>query len=42
MTDENIHVGELLKQFIKYWKIYVPIGITTLLLECSYWENNKA
>lgn len=31
MTDENIHVGELLKQFIKYWKIYVPIGITCLI-----------
>lgn len=31
MTDENIHVGELLKQFIKYWKIYVPIGIICLI-----------
>lgn len=31
MTDENIHVGELLKQFIKCWKIYVPIGVICLI-----------
>lgn len=30
MKDENIHIGELLKQFIGYWKIYIPIGITCL------------
>lgn len=31
MKDENIHIGELLKQYIGYWKIYVPIGITCLI-----------
>lgn len=31
MNDENIHIGTLLKQFLAYWKIYVPIGIICLI-----------
>lgn len=31
MTDENIHIGELFKLFIRYWKIYIPIGIICLI-----------
>ena len=31
MKDENIHIGELLKQYIHYWKIYIPIGIICLI-----------
>ena len=31
MTDENIHIGALLKEYFKYWKIYVPIGIICLI-----------
>lgn len=30
MTDENIHIGQLMKQFVGYWKIYVPIGVLCL------------
>ena len=29
--DENIHLGELIKQMFGYWKIYVPIGIVCLI-----------
>lgn len=31
MNDENIHIGKLLKQFLCYWKIYIPIGIICLI-----------
>ena len=31
MTDENIHIGALLKEYFKYWKIYVHIGIICLI-----------
>lgn len=31
MNDENIHIGALLKQFLAYWKIYIPIGIICLI-----------
>ena len=29
--DENIHLGELIKQMFSYWKIYVPIGLVCLI-----------
>lgn len=29
--DENIHIGQLIKLFLTYWKIYVPIGIVCLI-----------
>lgn len=31
MDDENIHIGALLKSCLKFWKIYVPIGLFFLL-----------
>lgn len=30
-NDENIHIGEFLKQIISYWRIYVPIGLICLM-----------
>ena len=36
MADENIHIGQLLKQFIYYWKIYVSIGVLCLIAGISY------
>lgn len=31
MNDENIHIGALLKLFLGYWKIYVPVGVICLI-----------
>ena len=31
MEDENIHVGKLLKEYMAYWKYYVPIGMACLV-----------
>lgn len=36
MNDENIHIGALLKQFLGYWKIYVPIGIICLIVAICF------
>jgi hypothetical protein len=30
MNDENIHIGLLLKQLFRYWKIYVTVGVVCL------------
>lgn len=31
MKDENIHIGEMIKQFLKFWKIYISIGTICLI-----------
>lgn len=31
MKDENIHIGQLLKQCVAYWRIYIPIGVLCLV-----------
>jgi uncharacterized protein involved in exopolysaccharide biosynthesis len=30
MSDENIHIGKLLGQYLRRWRIYVPIGLVCL------------
>lgn len=32
MEDENIHIGRMVMQMFRYWKIYIPIGIVCLIL----------
>ncbi|NDW12798.1 hypothetical protein D0T50_07830 [Bacteroides sp. 214] len=32
MKDENIHIGKLFGEIIKYWKVYIPVGIICLIV----------
>ncbi|OJU51393.1 MAG: hypothetical protein BGN96_08045 [Bacteroidales bacterium 45-6] len=36
MKDENIHIGELFKNYFSYWKIYVPIGLLSFFVAVAF------